>query len=77
MFTLKKRESKLEISDPRMNEDFPTEEESFPKEPDLSTKNYSKVFDDIRNAKDHRQKESDPIVKEELHQLDDQIKTTL
>ena len=64
MFTMKKRESQPEISNPPMKEDFPAEEESFPKELDRSTKNYSKVFDDIRNSKDHRHKESDPIVKE-------------
>ena len=77
MFTMKKSESKPEISHPPMNEDFPTEEESFPKESDRSTKIYSEIFDDIRNAKDHRQKESDTIVKEELQQLDDQIKTMM
>ena len=73
MFTMKKRESKPEISHPPMNEDLPTEEESFPKESDRSTKTDSEIFDDIRNAKDHRHKESDPNNKEELQQLDDQI----
>ena len=77
MFTMKKRESKPEISNPPMKEDFPAEEESFPKESDRSTKNDSGVFDDIRNAKDHRHKESDPNIKEGLQQLDDQIKAMM
>ena len=42
-----------------------------------STKIDSEIFDDIRNAKDHRHKQSDPIVKEELQKLDDQIKALM